>query len=130
MVATIADRVEPRPGRRVNILFLHAGGAIKRVPAGATAFPNRSVSHDMIFAASWEVGDAGAAGHLDHARQLWRDLKPATHGFYNNDMAGGVTGDAVAENFGENYPKLVRLKARYDPENVFRLNANIRPNRR
>jgi FAD/FMN-containing dehydrogenase len=127
LAATIAGRVEPHSSRRVNILFLPAGGAINRVPVSATAFPNRSVSHDMILVVSWELNDAGAAGHLDYARQLCRDLKPATHGFYNNDMAGGVSGDAVAENFGENYPRLARLKARYDPENVFRLNANIRP---
>jgi FAD/FMN-containing dehydrogenase len=130
LAATIADRVKPHPARRVNILFLPAGGAIKRVPVGATAFPNRSVSHDMILVVSWELRDASAADHGDYARELWRYLKPATCGFYNNDMAGGVSGDAVAENFGENYSRLARLKAQYDAENVFRLNANIRPNRR
>jgi len=113
----------------MNILLLPLGGAIKRVPVGATAFPNRSVSHDVIFVVSWEISDAGAAGHRDYAQELWRALKPATHGFYTNDMAGGVTVDAVAENFGENYPRLARLKARYDPENLFRLNANIPPSR-
>jgi len=124
LASTIADKLEPHSGRRVNILFLPAGGAIRRIPVGATAFPNRSVSHDMIFVVSWEIGDP--AGQLDYAERLWRDLKPATRGFYSNDMAGGITSDAVAENFGENYPRLARLKARYDPENVFRLNANIR----
>jgi FAD/FMN-containing dehydrogenase len=127
LAAMIGDRAEPGTGRRVNILFLPAGGAIQRVPVGVTAFPNRSVSHDMILVASWELSDAGAAGNLDAAQRLWRDLKPATHGFYNNDMAGGVSSDAVAANFGENYPRLAGLKARYDPDNVFRSNANIRP---
>ena len=129
LVATIADELAPHAIRRANILFLPAGGAINRVPVDATAFPNRSVSHDLILVVSWEFSDAGAAGHREYAQQLWRDLKPATHGFYTNDMAGGVSGDAVAENFGDNYSRLARLKTRYDPENVFRLNANIRPNR-
>ena len=128
LAAKIADSVKPHPDRRVNILFLPTGGAINRVPVGATAFPNRSVSHDMILVVSWEFSDVGAAMHREYGQQLWLDMMPATHGFYNNDMAGGVSGDAVAQNFGENYPRLARLKAHYDPENIFRLNANIRPN--
>lgn len=127
LAAMIGDRVEPHSGPRVNILFLQAGGAVKRVPVGTTAFPNRSVSHDMILVVSWELSDVGAAGHRNYAQELWRDLKLGTHGFYTNDMAGGVSSEEVSDNFGENYRRLADLKARYDSGNLFRLNANIPP---
>jgi hypothetical protein len=117
----------PHPVRRINMLFLHAGGAIARVPRAATAFSHRPASHDMIFATSWPHGDSAAAEHLDYGSRLWSELLPHTRGFYINDMAGGVMPNAVATNFGNNYPRLARTKAAYDPSNLFRLNANILP---
>jgi hypothetical protein len=108
------------------VLLQPAGGAIARVPTAATAFNHRSATHDMIFVAKWKA-DQNADRHQSYGRQLWQNLKRYTHGFYNNDMAGGVTAAQVAANFGENRPRLAQAKRFYDPGNLFRLNANIEP---
>ena len=127
-VATLAERLAPRRLHRINMLFLPMGGAIARVPSAATPFARRSASHDMIFVTSWPRV-AGEAEQRAYSRRLWDELRPHTSGFYINDMAGGVTPDAVAANFGSNYSRLARVKATYDPHNLFRLNANILPRR-
>lgn len=126
LIRTITAHAQPHPIRRQNILFLHGGGAISRVANEATAFPHRSSTHDMITVINWPVGDT-SEDHAKHAEEVWLQMQEYTDGFYNNDMAGGVTDDAVARNFGQNYPRLARLKAKYDPGNLLRLNANIRP---
>ena len=127
LIATMAERLTHHPVRSINMLFLHAGGAIARVPSSATAYSHRTASHDLIVITSWPKGDAAAAEHSDFGVKLWNDLVPYTRGFYNNDMAGGVTPDAVATNFGGNYRRLAGVKSAYDPNNLFRLNANILP---
>ncbi|MDH5277168.1 MAG: BBE domain-containing protein, partial [Gammaproteobacteria bacterium] len=57
-------------------------------------------------------------------RASWKHLEPITDGFYNN-LAGEASGASLRANFGGNYDRLVALKAKYDPMNLFRLNANI-----
>jgi FAD/FMN-containing dehydrogenase len=125
LVAVMAG-AEPSPGRNTLVLLQPAGGAIARVPNSSTAFNHRSATHDMIFVASWKV-DENAERHQSYARQLWLQLNKYTHGFYNNDLAGGVSAAEVAANFGENHARLARVKKSYDPGNLFRLNANIEP---
>ena len=113
-------------GRNVNIAFLHMGGAIARVKSDATAFSTRSATHDMLFVCSPKSTD-DAEDHINYGAQFWESLRPHSRGFYVNDMAGGVTPEAVAADYGPNFPRLATLKARYDPTDLFRLNANIRP---
>lgn len=126
LAATIVESLASYPDRHVNMLFLHGGGAISQHPASATAFSHRGASHDMGFAASWNRG-AGAESHLEFARKTWARLQPFTRGFYVNDLAGAVTAPEVAANYGGNAARLAAVKARYDPQNLFRLNANILP---
>jgi hypothetical protein len=108
------------------MLFLHGGGAISRTAASATAFSHRAALHDMIFIGSWPKGDQPSP-HEEYIRQTWARLQPFTHGFYVNDMAGGVSPPEVAANYGRNAARLAALKGRWDPQNLFRLNANILP---
>jgi hypothetical protein len=125
LVAVIA-RAEPSPGRNTRMLLQPAGGLIARVANSSTAFNHRSATHDMLFVTSWKV-DENADRHQSYERQLWLQLKKYTHGFYTNDLAGGVSAAEVAANFGDNYARLARVKRSYDPANLFRLNANIEP---
>jgi FAD/FMN-containing dehydrogenase len=50
-----------------------------------------------------------------------------TEGFYVNELAHDDTDKRVRANYGDNYARLVALKKQYDPTNVFRMNANVKP---
>jgi FAD/FMN-containing dehydrogenase len=60
------------------------------------------------------------------AREFWDGIEPFTRGYYVN--ADSHNGDQrLRAMYGENYPRLAQLKDKYDPMNLFRLNANIKP---
>lgn len=62
------------------------------------------------------------------ARQHWSTLESYTRGFYINEIADEEQ-TVLDENYMGNYGRLLALKNRYDPTNLFRLNANIVPTR-
>jgi hypothetical protein len=78
----------------------------------------------MIFVGRWPKGEARYGEHIS---QIWARLLPHTRGFYINEMAGGVSPSEVADNYGVNASRLAVVKRRWDPDNFFRLNANILP---
>jgi Berberine and berberine like. len=65
--------------------------------------------------------------HIAWARAFWAAMRPfATGGVYVNNL-GEEGEDRVRAAYGANYARLAALKAKYDPDNLFRLNQNIRP---
>ncbi|HEX4779748.1 MAG TPA: FAD-binding oxidoreductase [Usitatibacter sp.] len=126
LASMIVEALSPHPDRRFSMLFLHGGGEIARTDPGTSPFPHRTALHDMIFVATWPRGP-GEQEHRAEVTRIWRQLETHTRGFYGNDMAGGVTAAEVAANFGSHAARLAGVKARYDPSNLFRLNANIEP---
>jgi hypothetical protein len=117
--------LEGHPDRATTVGFQHCGGAIARVAANATAFPHRDIHCTALLTADWPAtSDPGQ--HLDWLRKYWKTLEPHTDGFYTNDV-NEETQKQVDENYLGNYPRLVALKNQYDPMNLFRLNANVRP---
>ena len=64
---------------------------------------------------------------MRYAQERWKDLDKQTRGFYINDMTGDESSSVVSANYRENYPRLVQIKKKYDPGNLFRLNANVKP---
>ena len=66
--------------------------------------------------------------HIGWVRSLWSRLEPHLQGTaYVNHLAADDRPEKVRASFGENYSRLRALKAVYDPNNLFRLNANIAP---
>ncbi len=123
----LVDGFDPHPERRIGFFMQHSGGAISRVPTKATAFAHRNVSHVMGVTVGWAVPNVqDPTPHMDAARRYWSGVEPFTDGFYTNDMTE-ETGEVINANYRENFPRLVSLKNRYDPGNLFRLNANIEP---
>jgi FAD/FMN-containing dehydrogenase len=126
LIDTLIGGMEPHPDRATQIIFQQAGGAIKRIPSDATAFAHRYAEHNMIATMAWKP-DAASQAHVRAIKDYWGALMPYTHGFYVNE-ADDDNAALSDKNYQGNYPRLLAIKRRYDPDNNFRLNANIRPN--
>jgi FAD/FMN-containing dehydrogenase len=129
LVDAVVDRMASSSLAGVAIVFAHQGGAISRVRPGATAFWNRQAGHTVISHADWDdpKDRATTDSHLQWARETWQILQPHTQGFYVNTLAVDDPQQRVRDTYGDNYRRLVRLKDKYDPTNLFRRNANIPP---
>lgn len=127
LVAAIVEGLEPNPGRATLLFFQHCGGATSRVAESATAFSHRDALANMMAAVGWRIGD-DPAEHIAATRRYWAKLEPFTRGFYVNDLAREVTAKDINENYRGNFQRLVAIKTKYDPGNLFRLNANVKPN--
>ncbi len=122
---TLLEGFEPHPERGTTVFFQHAGGAIARVPVDATAFPHRRATHNMFAAVSWPLA-ADATPHVGYVKSYWDKLARYTDGYYTNEVADEGQ-KVIDENYQGNLPRLQQVKNRYDPQNLFRLNANVKP---
>ncbi len=116
---------EEHPDRSMTVVYQHAGGAIGRVASDATAFAHRHVNHDTLFLMDWPV-ENDPAEHIKWVREYWKSVEPHTRGIYANDLVD-ESQQKVHKNYAGNYERLLGLKNKYDPTNLFRLNANIVP---
>lgn len=101
------------------------GGAMARVRPEATAYWNRSAQYDLMIDGFWS-DRAQDQENLKSGRALWAGLEPLTQGYYVNTEPSADE-RRLRATYGDNYPRLVKLKNQYDPLNLFRLNANIKP---
>jgi hypothetical protein len=86
---------------------------------------HRSALCDMAIITGWDNSDESPA-NIAAMREIWSRLEPFTSGFYVNSRYENDP-QAFRDNYGTNYPRLVQLKNKYDPMNLFRLNANVVP---
>ena len=110
------------------VLVMHLGGAAARIPEEATAVGNRRAELVFNIQGSWEDA-AEDQRHIAWARDFWSAIRPfSSGGTYVNFLTQDAGEDRVLAAYGpELYARLARVKARYDPENLFRANQNIRP---
>lgn len=104
-------------------------GAVHRKSASDSAWNNRSATWSMVIAGIHP--DAGQQQMITGwAKDYWREIHPYNlPGVYPNFMMADESARLQAT-FGDNYPKLQAVKAKYDPTNLFRINHNIEPNPR
>ncbi len=128
LIGDILSRLEGHPERLTQIAFAQCGGAIARVGPQATALSQRDAQFIMLGITGWpHDGSVDGAPHMDYMRSFWADLEPHTHGFYTADLTPDATIAEIRANFQANLERLVAVKNRYDPTNLFRLNANVKP---
>ncbi len=109
-----------------TILF-HLGGAIRRVGGSAAAFEDRSAEHALNINAVWTDPQA-TDEHIAWARNFWEAMHPMSTGGVYMNFLGEEGEERVRAAYGpEKYRRLMALKRKYDPTNLFRLNQNIRP---
>ncbi len=110
----------------LSAIHLHQlGGAMNRVAADATAFGHRESGFVVNIIGMWPA-PVDNERHIDWARGLFAALQPYAHGAYINFL-GDEGQERVRSAYGPNYERLVALKNKYDPTNLFRLNQNIQP---
>ena len=126
LIARIVDEFRPDPRRLTSTFFQLSGGAIARVAPEATAFVQRDAFANLLTAVGWRFGE-DPTEHIATAREYWSKLEPLTHGFYVNDLEPDHSTAAIQANYRQNHARLVAVKNRYDPTNLFRLNANVKP---
>lgn len=126
-IGELLDQWSAKPTPQCELHVWHAAGAVARVAQSATAFAQRQSPYILEVIARSPDG-AGFAGHETWARDTRAGLARYGPGAMYVNFTGEAGEDKVRASYpGETYAKLVAVKDRYDPTNVFRLNQNIPP---
>ena len=116
---------EAPDSQMLAVEWAQMGGAVSRVSPEATAYWGRKATHNLLIITEW--ADRGQdQSHIKAAREVWTAVEKFTDGFYVNTEPG-ADDKRVRGTYGGNYARLEQLKKKYDPGNLFRLNANIKP---
>lgn len=126
LLDVMLSHAERIPDPQTEIAFAQLGGAVERVAPEATAFTHRDARFVMNVHGRW-ADPAKDAECIAWARSLFEAASPhATGGAYVNFLTQEEQGRVQAA-YGFNYSRLTRLKHKYDPNNLFRVNQNIPP---
>jgi len=125
---TMVERFASVPSTMTGILLEHFHGAVTRVGVTDTAVPHRAEGWNLLIPSVWTEAAATDA-NVTWTRETHRALAPHLDGARWLNYLGDDQGvDAVQAAYGPNYERLLELKRRYDPGNVFHHNHNIDPN--
>ena len=108
-----------------EIGFGPIGGQVARIKADATAYWNREAQYEFLMIGAW-VDHSQDEHNIAVMRDIWKVFEPFTQGYYVNTEPSAAESRLKAT-YGDNYARLVQVKNHYDPKNLFRMNANIRP---
>ena len=126
-IATLIEQFEAAPSPLCQIVIEHFHGAASRIPVDATACTMRVDGFNVAIVSQWlDPADTerGIRWARDTHAALGPYLAPMRYVNYLEDDAGA---DAAAAIYGPNYARLRQIKKKYDPENLFHVNVNIKP---
>jgi len=115
------------PSPLSELALEHIHGAPTRVAVGDTAFPHRAAGYNFLVLSQW-MDPADTDRCTAWARDTYGAMQPfMAAGRYVNYLDHDEPGDPVARAYGPSFGRLQKLKAAYDPGNLFHMNQNIRP---
>jgi FAD/FMN-containing dehydrogenase len=126
-IDSAVDYVEANSSIDFDIELFNLGGAISRVAPQGTAYWARGAAHALLLWGQWTIPGNGATRNTEWVRSAWKIFEPHTRGYYANFCNPDDDEARVRAGYGDNYARLTEIKRRFDPMNLFRLNANIRP---
>src|SRR6266487_2401528 len=116
------QRADGASGASGGIAFDALGGAVNRVSPGATAFVHRNALFQAQYTTTWPVGAAAAAVARQHAWQqsFWQSMRPYASGQAYQNYIDPALANWRQAYYGANLARLTQVKAKYDPNRVFR----------
>lgn len=126
-IEVIVDFAKEMPTDECEVFIPHMEGAPSKVPADATAFSHRSLPFVMNIHTRWQE-PADDERCIQWARDFFEATREFSQGVYVNfitDLDESRARDAYTKG---TWDRLVKVKSKWDPENVFRMNMNIKPN--
>ncbi|HUO73565.1 MAG TPA: FAD-binding oxidoreductase [Solirubrobacteraceae bacterium] len=128
LIEIVLDFVERMPSLHSGVGLQQLHGAAGRVRPAATAYPHRGERYDLLILSQWP-DPAQSPRNVTWTRELFAAIQPhLSAGVYVNNLGADDT-ERLGHAYGSNYDRLVAVKTRYDPTNVFRQNHNIKPQR-
>lgn len=125
-IAVLIEAFGRAPTELCALIIEDLHGAATRVEPTVTAFPHREPGHNLLLISQWtDPADSDAC--IAWARTTFEALTPHMADRSYTNYLPADDHDRVREAYGINYRRLVELKRRYDPQNLFRLNQNIDP---
>jgi len=127
LIDTMAERFATVPSPMTGILLEHFHGAVTRIGVTDTAVPHRAEGWNLLIPSVW-TDPAQTDANIDWTRETHRALSPHLEtARWLNYLGDDQGADAVQAAYGPNYERLLDLKHRYAPENVFHHNHNLDP---
>ena len=127
LIDIVVERFAAIPSPMSVILFEHFHGAVTRVGVTDTAVPHRDEGWNLLLPSQW-TDPADTEKNIAWTRETFSALRPHFGtGRWLNYLGDDQADDAIRAAYGPNYDRLVEVKRKYDPDNVFHLNHNIVP---
>ena len=126
-ITTLVKSFEACPSPMSQVVIEHFHGAASRVPIDATACAMRITGFNVVIVSQW-ADPRDTDRSVAWCREMYAALQPYLGSFrYVNYFDADEPGDPAAVAYGPNYLRLREIKKKYDPENFFHTNVNIRP---
>jgi FAD/FMN-containing dehydrogenase len=127
LLAKTIDHAKAIPSPHSAILLFPLDGALNRLTENHSAVGNRDAAWVINIASSWERAEDDKK-NIEWARGAWEDLRGfSTGGTYINFLTEEETDNRIRAAYRDNYERLVDVKTKWDPTNLFRINKNISP---
>jgi FAD/FMN-containing dehydrogenase len=126
-IGTMLDAFPGCPSPMTAVLLEHFHGAVTRVGVSETAVQHRETAYNLAMTSVW-MDPSTTDANVAWTRDTYSALEPSFAGRrYLNYLSEDDIGRAASAGYGPNYDRIAKLKATYDPENVFHLNLNVEP---